>query len=64
MENLKVWIQDHSWRGCIVVIAETESQARELMCDEYNYMEEEELECHEIKCGHIHSNLGDLKRAY
>lgn len=59
MQNLKIWIQDNGWRGCIIVIAETELQAKELMKKELNYMEGNPIQDYEIKNGFAFANLGD-----
>ncbi len=36
---MKLYIQDSSWMGCIVVVADSEEEARELMSNEENYHE-------------------------
>lgn len=57
--NLKVWIQEHGWRGVILVIAETESQAREMMKGHYNYDSDGLLDSHPVVEGFVYVNLGD-----
>ena len=59
---LKIYIQDHTWAGCIVVCAENEEEARELMksaSGSYNYSPSEPVEELPIEKGLIHVNLGD-----
>lgn len=58
-KELFVWVQDHSWRGCVVVIAETEEAAREMMEHCYNYVVDESLESFPIKAGFVFECLGD-----
>lgn len=56
---MKLYIQDCGWRGSIIVIANSESEARELMKNEYNYEPDGEIEEEEIRVGFIFTNLGD-----
>ena len=59
-KELKVWIQDLGWRGCVVVIAATENEARDLMdTDEFRYDDNKPVESFPIKPGLIYGNLGD-----
>ena len=57
---MKIYIQDCSWAGSIVVIAKDEAQARELMKNEGNYSKNKPVEEHEIKEGFVFANYGDL----
>lgn len=56
---MKMYIQDCGWRGSILVIANNEAEAREMMKDEYNYESDGIVYEEEIKHGFIFSNLGD-----
>ena len=56
---MKMYIQDCGWRGSILVVANSEEQAREMMADEYNYEPNRSVVEEEIKLGFIFSNLGD-----
>lgn len=56
---MKIYIQDCGWRGSILVIANNEAEARDMMKNEYNYEPEGIVEEEEIKHGFIFSNLGD-----
>lgn len=56
---MKIFIQDCGWRGSIVVVADNEEQAREMMKDEYNYEPTGSIEAKEIKPGLIWVDLGD-----
>jgi len=57
--NLKIYVQNLSWRGSIVVVSTSEASARELMKDSYNYDPDVSVEEHEIKDGLVHVDLGD-----
>jgi hypothetical protein len=57
---MKLYIQDCSWAGSIVVIANSEAEARELMSDEHNYDPKGEVMEEEIRVGFIFTNLGDM----
>lgn len=56
---MKLYIQDCGWRGSIIVVANNEAEAREMMKNEYNYNPELELEEAEIRHGFIYTDLGD-----
>ena len=56
---MKMYIQDCGWRGSILVIANNEAEARDMMKNEYNYEPDGIVEEEEIKHGFIFSNLGD-----
>jgi len=56
---LKLYVMDMDWRGCIVVIAKNENDAREIMKGKLNYHESEEIEEFEIKEGFSFNNMGD-----
>lgn len=55
----KIYIQDYGWAGCIMVIATSEHDARQLMLGNYNYSDNRKLIEREIKVGIIHENMGD-----
>lgn len=56
-----IYIQDHDWAGCIVALALSEEDAREMMRGEPNYSEDAPLTSHSImELGLVHVNLGDL----
>jgi hypothetical protein len=57
---MKLYIQDCSWAGSIVVVANSEEEARELMRGEENYEEWRSVVEEEIRVGFIFSNYGDL----
>jgi hypothetical protein len=57
---MKLYIQDCSWAGSIVVIANSEAEDRELMSDEHNYDPKGEVMEEEIRVGFIFTNLGDM----
>lgn len=56
---MKLYIQDCGWRGSIIVIANNEEEAREMMKDQYNYEPNTEIEEAEIRHGFIHVDTGD-----
>jgi phosphoribosyl-AMP cyclohydrolase len=56
---MKIYIQDCSWAGCIMVIAQNEEQARIIMTQYYNYQANREVTEHEIVDGFSYCNLGD-----
>lgn len=56
---LKLYIQDHGYRGMIVVIADSEESARQLMTNAYNYEKNHEVIVEDIKDGFWWYNLGD-----
>lgn len=56
---MKLYIQDCSWRGSIIVIANSQEEARELMKDAYNYEPDNDIEEDEIRHGFVYVNLGD-----
>ncbi len=57
--TMKIFTQDNSWAGAIVVIASNETEARELMKGCYNYDPSVPIKEHEIKKGFRFVNLGD-----
>jgi hypothetical protein len=59
--NVLLYIQDLGVYGCIVVAAESEEQARQIMVDCYNYDENRQVTVSTMptKAGLIHCNLGD-----
>ena len=57
---MKIYAQDCDWAGSIVVIANSEKEAREMMKDELNYDKFMPVEEHEIKHGFLFSNYGDM----
>ncbi len=56
---MKLYIQDCGWRGSIVVVANSQEEARALMEGCYNYEPNGEIEEEEIRVGFIFANLGD-----
>ena len=60
MNNLKIFEQDNSWCGNIVVVAENEEQARELMKNCPNYNVKDPVISHEIVNGLVICNTGDM----
>lgn len=56
---LKIFIQDNSWAGMIVVIATDEKQAREKMKQYYNYCEKKSILSHDIIEDFSYSCYGD-----
>ena len=56
---MKIYTQDNGWRGSIVVIADNEKEARELMEKELNYEPTSPVEEHEITKGWIYVDYGD-----
>lgn len=57
---MKIYIADFGWAGSIVVIADTEEEARGYMVGCPNYHADCELEVQEIAKGCVSCNLGDL----
>lgn len=56
-----IYIQDHNWAGCIVVLAFDEEEAREMMRGQPNYDEKTPLTSYDImRTGLVHVNLGDM----
>ncbi len=53
-----IWVQDHSWDGCIVVVAENIDEAREKMKKFGTYEKNEPVESFEID-GFEYVNQGD-----
>lgn len=45
---LKIYTQDWEWRGCLLVIAKSETDARKMMEADQSYVAEEPVEEHEI----------------
>jgi hypothetical protein len=58
--SLKIYEQNQGWAGNLVVVAESEAEARELMTGHENYNAQDDLICHEIKKGLVIFNYGDL----
>lgn len=57
---MKLFYQDNGWCGSIVVIAENEKKARELMSTCQNYEPDKIVEEHKIKKGLCLKNYGDM----
>lgn len=59
---MKIYVQDHDWAGCIIAVANSEKEAREIMEKKggrnSNYNPEKPLEEHEI-VNFFYENLGD-----
>ena len=58
---LKLYVQDNSEYGMIVVVSTSLLQARELMKQHYNYDPKQYIEEHEIKEKLCVVNYGDFK---
>jgi len=56
---MKIYVQSCGWRGSLLVIANNEQEARELMSKEYNYEPESIVEEHDIEHGFMWVDLGD-----
>ncbi len=56
---MKLYVQDHGWAGCLVVIAYSEVEARMYMEGRYNYAPLKEVDEMEIVCGLLIENTGD-----
>lgn len=56
---MKLYIQDCSWAGSIVVVANSEEEARNLMRGKENYEERQPVIEEEIRIGFIFVNYGD-----
>lgn len=58
---MKIYIQDYSWAGMIVVVADNEQEAREIMRNEHSshYTDKNSVTEHEIVKGFVAVNLGD-----
>lgn len=56
---MQIYIQDHGVYGMIMVIANDEAQARDLMSNEYNYDAAQALEVEEVRAGFMYVNMGD-----
>lgn len=56
---MKLFIQDCGWRGSIIVIANSQEEARQLMKGAYNYEPDGNIEEEEIEHGFVYINLGD-----
>lgn len=58
---MKIYIQDYSWAGMIVVVADNEQEAREIMRSEHrtHYSDQNPVTEHEIVKGFVAVNLGD-----
>jgi len=57
--ELKIYTQDHSWAGSIVVVAKSEADARKLMIQCTNYEAGEPIQESPITEGFVFYNLGD-----
>lgn len=57
---MKIFVMDCGWAGSIIVVAENEEQARELMKPCYNYDPKEKIVEVPIVPGLIWNNLGDM----
>ena len=55
---MKVYIQEISWMGCIIVIANSESEDREIMSSDENYEANRGITEKEICIGVVHINYG------
>lgn len=55
----KIYIQDHGVYGVIVVIANSEEEARSYMQGNYNYDPKSDLEVKDIEIGEVVVNIGD-----
>jgi hypothetical protein len=57
---MKIYTQDCSWCGSIVVVAENKEQAIELMKPCCNFDQDLPVEEHEIISGFVFCNVGDM----
>lgn len=57
---MHIYVQDHGWAGCIVVIADSEEEARTMMVGEPNYEAKHGLQVLDICKGLVIANLGDM----
>ena len=58
-DDLKIYIAEYGWAGCIIVIAGSEEAARELMAVEPNYNPNTKLVVKGLGAGWVHANYGD-----
>lgn len=58
-DKMQLWIQDRGARGCLVVVALTERQAREAMAGQWNYSPDSPLESYDLDAGFKFVNIGD-----
>lgn len=56
---MKIYFQDNNWRGCIVVVAESEEDAIRMMKGTGAYLSSKPIESVDIDPGIIVDNLGD-----
>lgn len=58
---MNIYIQDFGWAGCIIVIASSEEEAREMMkaSRNHNYDPLQPVDMKEIQPGVVHINYGD-----
>ena len=59
-EQLRVYVQDNGWRGCIIVIAKSADAARLLMRNESNYEETGHITSYLVAEGFTFANYGDM----
>ena len=57
---MKIYVQDHLHYGCIVVVANSEDEAREMMAEHHNYDWRGVVTEHDLVHGFNHSNYGDM----
>jgi hypothetical protein len=59
-DKMRLWIQDRGWRGCVMAIALSEQEARQIMASNtWNYSEELPLRAFDLDAGFKHVNIGD-----
>lgn len=56
---MKIWVLDRGVYGCIVIVAESEEEARSFLVGSYHYNEKDEIQSYPIEIGFIHENMGD-----
>jgi metal-responsive CopG/Arc/MetJ family transcriptional regulator len=56
---MKLYIMDCGVYGSIIVVSDSEANARELMQTQWNYDDSIQIKEHEIVNGFIFANLGD-----
>lgn len=56
---MRIWILERGVYGCIVVVAESEEEARSFVRGSRGYDEKDEIQSYPIEVGFIHENMGD-----
>jgi hypothetical protein len=58
-DKMRLWIQDRGWRGCVVVIALSEQEARHIMSETWNYSADAPIRAFDLDRGFKYVNIGD-----